>query len=453
MSALLLSALLALPLVTSIPASSEAHAAVVVNDSKVYRADIDFALDALEKECGHFFKLKGIEWKKVRKEFEKAVKKVKTDQEQWKLLYLLVNRLRDGHARVEPMTEIEVPEEWKVEYKGPGFFLCKVGKKYYIKVAWSSSEDLGIAPGMEVLSIDETPVAKWVEQRIEKAYDERGFSTHQHALHWVLNRGFKKPEGERLKIEFKGEKGKKKKRTVTLTRASSVPDGPAVYLKGYESVGDSVRYAKTERGYAYLHFRRTKDQVLEEIDKALAALNELGGLDNYPGMILDFRGNSGGGCDHDAFEARFVPKGKEIARITRPKLASAGPLTYGGPMVVIVDGTVVSAGETTSGMFKEDGRAYMIGESATAGMSSQKKYIELPSGKFKLYVSIGSNRSSFNGGRGIEGIGVQPHEIVEFDPEELKIGVDTLIRHAEDLLDDFPQKEVKYDPADYGWGE
>jgi len=33
---------------------------------------------------------------------------------------------------------------------------------------------------------------------------------------------------------------------------------------------------------------------------------------------------------------------------------------------------VRSAGETGSGIFKEDGRAYMIGESATAGMSTRR---------------------------------------------------------------------------------
>ena len=73
----------------------------------------------------------------------------------------------------------------------------------------------------------------------------------------------------------------------------------------------------------------------------------------------------------------------------------------------------------------------------------------MPSGKCSLYVSVRTNRSSFNQGRGIEGIGVAPNEIVEFDPEELAQGVDSLIRRAEDLLDDFPQSKVAYDPDDY----
>ena len=112
---------------------------------------------------------------------------------------------------------------------------------------------------------------------------------------------------------------------------------------------------------------------------------------------------------------------------------------------------VRSAGETGSGMFKEDGRAYMIGESPTAGMSSSKTTIELPSGKFSLYVSVRSNKSRFQGGRGIEGLGIEPHEVVPYDPEDLANGVDTLIRRAEELLADFPRGKVPYRPKQYGW--
>jgi len=446
----MLALLAALSLTAPSPASPPAslpHVEVVAED--LYEADVAFALDAIEEQCATLLRLKDIDWKRVRKEFTKEAKKVRSDQEHWVLLQRLIARVQDGHARVNPLAEIELPEEWDVKRVGPGFFLCRVGKRYYAKVVWSTAEEVGLAPGMEVLSIDETPVGKWIDARIEEVSDMRSFSTEQHALHWVLNRGFQKPEGDRLKIEFKDGK-KKRKRTISYRKASSTPEGPAVILEGYESVGDSVRWARSPRGFGYLHFRRTQPEVVEELDAALAAM---GDLDAIPGMILDFRGNSGGGCDHEAFEARFVPLGQEMERLVRDPLPGAGPKTYGGPLVVIVDGTVVSAGETTSGMFKEDGRAYMIGESPTAGMSSQKTTFELPSGLFELKVSIGSNRSSFNGGRGIEGIGVPPHELVEFDPEELAAGVDTLIRRAEELLEDFPQKEVRYDPADHGWGE
>ena len=425
------------------------HAAVLAAED-VYEEDIAFALDALEEQCRGLLRRKEIDWKKVRKEFTKAAKKVRSDTEHLVLCQRLIARLEDGHARVDPGPRggsVEPPAEWKEEKRGPGLFLCQVGKKYYVKNAWSAATDVGLAPGMEVLSLEELPMKKWVPQKLEELRDLKSFSTDHHALFYLLHRGLAKPSGDRLKIEYKDLDGKKRKRTITYRKASLVPNGVAYPPQDYESLGDSVRVGHTNGGNGYIHFRRTKGDVVEELDEALARLGKV------PGLVLDFRGNSGGGCDHDAFEARFVPEGHEITRLARPNLGSQGTHPYGGPIVVIVDGTTVSAGETTSGMFKEDGRAYMIGESPTAGMSSQKTTVELPSGLFHLYVSTGSNRASFNGGRGIEGLGVPPHELVAFDPGELAQEIDTLLRRADELLADYPQKEVKYDPKDFGWGE
>jgi C-terminal processing protease CtpA/Prc len=68
-------------------------------------------------------------------------------------------------------------------------------------------------------------------------------------------------------------------------------------------------------------------------------------LQGVPGLLLDFRGNSGGGFDHEALLGRFIPQGKEIS-FAGVRHVSAGPWCYGGPIVVIVDATVRSAGET-----------------------------------------------------------------------------------------------------------
>ena len=61
-----------------------------------------------------------------------------------------------------------------------------------------------------------------------------------------------------------------------------------------------------------------------------------------------------------------------------------------------------------------------------------------------LRVSVESNKLRFNGGKGIEGIGVIPHEILAYDPKDLSKGVDTLIARAEALLKKFPHNKVLY---------
>lgn len=410
-----------------------------------YVADIRFALEELEKQCGGFFKHKEINWKKVSQQFLADAKKVKTDPEHLVLLVRLLARLEDGHASVKPLpagAEVKWPEE--PERTGAGMFWCRSGKKILVKNTWNSAEDVGITPGMEVVKVDGVSTKKWLEERIELMRDTRSFSTDTQAFFYTCHGGLAMPKATRLKLELKEVDGKKRKRTITFSRSSSVPWGPAFFPEGLEGDKD-VKWARLASGYGYLHLRRCPDDLPERIDAALAALHDV------PGLILDFRANGGGGFDHDAFLGRFVPKGKRLS--FAKTYESSGEQPYGGPIVVIIDGNTRSAGETASGIFKEDGRAYLIGESGTAGMSSSKTTIELPSKLFALYVSIRSNHQRANQGRGLEGIGTLPHEIVEYEAEDLAAGIDTLIARAEELLAKYPQKKVPYDPADFDWGK
>ncbi|HEY1120978.1 MAG TPA: hypothetical protein VGE67_05240 [Haloferula sp.] len=63
--------------------------------SDVYAKDVAFMLEELPKKAGHFFELKGIDWKAVSEEFTKEVKDVHSDEEHLKLCNRLVARLKD----------------------------------------------------------------------------------------------------------------------------------------------------------------------------------------------------------------------------------------------------------------------------------------------------------------------------------------------------------------------
>lgn len=403
----------------------------------VYEKDVAFALDELEQQCGSFFSVEDIDWKAVRKEFGAAAKSVKDEQSHLVLLTRLLARLEDGHAAVKP-TEKTKDVRWpdEPEPTGVGMFWCRSKKKIYLKSIWNEAKELGLEPGMEVVTVDGQPVDEWLGRRIASFRDRFSFSTDHQAFFWTCHRGLAMPKGTRLELELRKLDGKKKKATLTYVNGKPGAWGPAVFPPKLETKGD-VTFGLLESGHAYVHVRRSPEDLPAQIDVALAAVGKA------PGMVLDFRANSGGGFDHEDLLGRFVPAGEKlVGQIT---YESRGPRQYGGKLVVIVDGTIVSAGETAAGIFKEDGRAYMIGESPTAGMSSQKTTIELPSGLFGLYVSVRSNKQRFNDGRGIEGIGVMPHELVEFDPKDLAAGVDTLIRRADELLAKFPKDKVPFE--------
>ena len=406
-------------------------------DSTDYLADVEFALKELPRHCGPLLKLKKIDWPAVSKQFLKEAKEIESDPDHLVLLVRLLARLKDGHSSIRPLEKgKDVKWPLDTERTGPGMFWCRAGKKVYIKNSWSGAKGAGITPGMEVISVDGEPVEKWIAARQETLSDLMGYSTEQQAFFYATHWGLKDKPLTKLKLQLRNLKGRRETKELRYMRGVSyTPQGPAFPPKGTKGTRN-VFWSKTEEGYGYIHLRRCKGTLPEEVDQALAAVGDA------PGIILDFRGNSGGGFDHEAFMGRFIPKGETLDFNKRYR--SAGENPYGGPVVCIVDATCRSAGETAVAIFKEDGRGYLIGESPTAGMSSSKRTIELPSGLFSLYVSVRSNMSRSNKGRGLEGVGVIPHELVQFDPEDLAEQRDTLIKVAAERLKKFPQSKVPY---------
>lgn len=409
-----------------------------------YQQDVKVALERLETDCARLIRSKKLAWKKIASEFKKAAKSVNDDQGEFELLVRLIARMRDGHARVMPSKDVTIKPLVEGRQRGPCMFWCRDGDgNVLVKRVWGDAEGAGVTPGMRVVEVEGEKVDKWLAGRIAEMRETASISTDHRAEYDAFHWGLAGPEGSLLAVELRDTKGKKKKVRAART-GSMVNIGPAVFPEGLQTTGRQS-YGKTTGGYGYIHLRDCRGELLTQLDTALAAIG------NVPGMILDFRANGGGGTDHPAVFGRFLPEGEKWSPGHGIQYVSAGATPYGGPIVVIVDAGVFSAGETVSGMFKEDGRAYMIGPGPTAGSSSSKITIELPSKKFSLYVSVASNKGRFNQDNGIEGIGVPPHEIVPYDAESLAAGVDPLIKRAEEILAKFPKKAVRYNPKKAGW--
>ena len=402
----------------------------------VYEKDVEFLLEELPKQAGRFFALKKIDWAQVSTQFRDEVKTVRSDEDHLKLCSRLLARLRDGHAGIV-QSKVKLPDESQGRtWTGPGVHLLVSGGAVFVRAALGEAATAGVTTGMRVEKIDDEPALAWLTKKAAAMGETRGFSTEHQALYAACHMGLADWAGTKIALELTTPEGEAKR--VELTRngganyASTGPLFPPKDLKTFErnSCG------KTAAGFAYIYLRKIPGNLDAQLDQMLATIGDA------PGLILDMRANSGGGCDHNAVFGRFVPAGKFWGRYP-----SKGERPFTGPMVVIVDAGVASAGETVGGMFKEDGRAYMIGDAPTAGMSSSKTTLALPSGLYSAYFSVFSNKARFNRGRGIEGVGVPPHEVVPYDPKELAAGIDTQIRRAEELLTKgFPADVVDYEP-------
>lgn len=404
--------------------------------AQVYASDLDFLLAEFEKQAGHFFALKKIDWSAVTKAFREEVKGVATDAGFLKLCQRLTARLKDGHAGIVK-TSITLPDESKGRrWTGPRVHLVVIGEVVFVRMAFKDAQAAGIKSGQEVTLIDDIPARQWLDQKIVKMRDTEGYSTDHQALlaacHWGL------ADWEGTPISFSVRVGKEEPKKITLTRNGGpnyAPIGPIFPPEGLKQIGRQS-YGKTKSGLGYLHLRDVPGDLEKQIDTMLADIGQV------PGLILDTRANGGGGCDHAAVFGRFVAKGKFYDRYE-----GAGDNPYTGNMVVIIDAGVRSAGETVAGMFKETRRAHTIGDTPTAGMSASKAVITVPSGLLSVRFAIASNMGRYNKGQGIEGIGIPPHQVVPYLPEDLLASRDTQITTAENLLlTGFPTEEVDYRP-------
>jgi C-terminal processing protease CtpA/Prc len=417
------------------PPASPKPTADLPSRAEVYAKDVEFLLAELEKRAGHFFKRKGVDWPAVSAQFRQEAKAVKSDADHVRLCQRLVARLRDGHACLQDIKPTLPDEAQGRRWAGPSVHLLEQSGRVYLRQAFGPASEKGLRVGLEVSRIDGVPARTWVSQRVDKLRDDRGYSTDHQARYAACHWGLGDWQGTQLELEVIDGAEKK---IVTLTRqggANFIPVGPIFPPKHMRRVGRQA-YGKTEGGFGYIHLRDTPGSLPDQLDVMLE------GIGPAPGLVLDMRANGGGGCDHAAVFGRFVASGR-----TWRQYPSASPHPFAGPMIVIVDPGTRSAGETVSGMFKEDGRAYMIGEGPTAGTSSQKQTLAVPSGLFSAYFSVASNKGRFNQGLGIEGIGVPPHEEVPYDPAQLLRSVDTQIQRAEDLLrKGLPSDKVPFQP-------
>ena len=400
--------------------------------------DVTFLMDAIGENAGPLLDQKGVNLDALRKEFISEAKELESDQQLIDLVARLLARLQDGHAR---FTDVAVD----MEGFGPdaryacGLELYEHKGDWYVKRASGAAENSGVLPGWKVVKIDGRKAPEWMEEAYAKLVLVRGFSTTRAARFAAGTWGVVGPEGKAAKFEFVTDK--RKKREVSLTWAENSGGGrlvgPVVLPEGLERIGRDIGWAPLTDDVGYVWVGRVPGNLHELIDEAIRGLGE--GCET---LVLDFRSNVGGGYDRDALLGRFVPKGTSWGGEE-----SAGPMPFTGQLIVLVDPNTISAAETIVGELKEEGRAYLIGPGGTHGASGSKTGVAAPSGKFAVRFVIRSHKQRFNGGKGVEGIGIEPHEIVPYEPKDVANGVDPCVQRALEIAKKgLPKKHVTYVP-------
>ncbi|OYW58531.1 MAG: peptidase S41 [Rhodobacterales bacterium 32-66-7] len=161
---------------------------------------------------------------------------------------------------------------------------------------------------------------------------------------------------------------------------------------------------------------QTTSGLTEELNKAV---EELGGMENVSGLVLDLRNNPGGLLDEAiTVSDAFLDKGEIVS--TRGREAGSGErynartgdLMEGKPIVMLINGGSASASEIVAGALQDHRRAIVVG-TKSFGKGSVQTLIPL---RDDAAMRLTTARYYTPSGRSIQALGISPDIVVNQPP-------------------------------------
>lgn len=182
--------------------------------------------------------------------------------------------------------------------------------------------------------------------------------------------------------------------------------------------------SRVEGDVGYLRVISFTEKTYDDLEAAIIKIQKEVPADKLKGFVLDLRLNPGGLLDQAIYVSdAFLERGEVVStrsrdpEDTRRFNASAGDLTNGKPLVVLVNGGSASASEIVAGALQDLKRATVLG-TRSFGKGSVQTIIPMgEKGALRLTTALYYTPS----GRSIQGTGIEPDIKVEQPlPEELQ---------------------------------
>ncbi len=280
--------------------------------------------------------------------------------------------------------------------------------------AWKA----GVRPGMTVVSVNGVPAAEAMDRWMKRQRKYVGYSSERY-LRYDAARLFHRQtkRGATVTLELEDVDGRTLGVKLTAeARGWYIPRLP-VPRPGIEDGGADVQWVRLEDGIGYISVRRIRQGLEVSLDQALTALGDIKGL------ILDVRGNSGGGFDTNTAFQNFDPAPAGATAPHRP--------LYRGPIAMLIDERCISAGEGWASWFVARKRARLFG-TTTAGASARKETYTLTNGLYKVEIPVKAYTGFLD--RPIERRGLEPDVAVRCTARDISRGRDTVAEAAAEWL-------------------
>lgn len=294
----------------------------------------------------------------------------------------MLETLGDPYTAYMPPTEFaSLNDQFVGSYTGIGALVEAVGDELVIVSPFDNSpaKEAGLRPGDVILQVDDTLVSEFEDPLTAVS----------------LVRG---PEGEPVSLQINRDG---RRFEVTLVRATI----PLISALG----------EMREDGVGYVRISDFGQLTLEQLSATLGELLE----QDPTGLVLDLRGNPGGGLGA-ALEvvSQFVEDGVVMQYQSQERTDeyfAEGTVHREAarlPLVVLVDGGSASASEIVAGAIQDRGRGVLIGEQ-TFGKGTVQSWTDLGEGNGGVRITIA--RWLTPNGTWVHEDGIEPDLIVPWN--------------------------------------
>jgi len=339
----------------------------------------------------------------MRTKYKPKVASVKSDDELYDLLNNMLGELHVSHIgvfRIENALKF-----FKVPEATTGFVVKDVESQVVIRrlLKDSPAAKAGLRVGFIIKKIDDETVSNSLEAGYKLAGDQRQY-----------------------RIAFLDEHDKLKE---TVFNKEPLPAENLGKTEGRENSEWSslIEFERLDDDIGYIHFTNFYRDLDGKLRKAVKSMKKA------PGIILDLRGNGGGGDDVALKLAGLLFAKKTLLAISKTRqgerrsyIAEPDDDPYLGPVVILVDEDSYSQAEQISASLQDVGRAVVIGK-RTPGKDLDGMLKELPTGAALLYP-VGQPRTPK--GIVVEGRGVIPDIEVSLTRQDLLKGKDSQLEAA-----------------------